>query len=43
MFICLKEGVAMGGAYCKKAHNFQMDLQTGKRFTEKVGHELKDS
>ncbi len=39
----LKGGVAMGVAYCKKVHNFQMDSQTCTRFSGKVGHEPKDS
>ncbi len=37
----LKGGVAMGVAYCKKVHNFQMDSQTCTRFSGKVGHEPK--
>ncbi len=38
-----KGGVAMGVAYCKKVHNFQLDSQTCTRFSAKVGHEPKDS
>ncbi len=38
-----KRGWAMGVAYCKKAHNFQMDLQICTRFRGKAVHEQKDS
>ncbi len=37
--IQVKEGVLTEVAYCKKAHNFQMDLQTCTRFSEKGGYE----
>ncbi len=39
---CLKEGVAMRVANCKKGHNFQKDSQTCIRFNGTVGHEQKD-
>ncbi len=38
-----KGGVAVGVAFCKKVHNFQMDSETCTRFSGKVGHEPKDS
>ncbi len=34
----LNRGEAIGVAYCKKVHNFQMDSQTCTRFSGKVGH-----
>lgn len=39
----LKGGVAMGGTYRRKAHNFQMDSQTCPRFSGNTGHEPEDS
>ncbi len=39
----LKGVMTMEVGYCKKAHNSQMDILTGSRFSEKVGHEQKDS
>ncbi len=38
----LKEGVAMGVAYCRKVHSFHMDSHTCARFSGKV-NEPKDS
>ncbi len=38
-----ERGVAGGVAYCKKAHDFQMDSQTCMRFGGKVHDEPKDS
>ncbi len=35
--------MAMGVAYCKKAHNFQMESEIAQKFSGKVDHELKDS
>ncbi len=35
--------MSVGVAYCKKAHNSQMDSQTCTRFIVKVGREPKDS
>ncbi len=39
----LKGGVAMGVAYCKNVHSFQMVLQTCTRFSGEVGHVPQDS